>query len=243
MITVKQLKHWLKPVRNTPLHPQWLMTRSSNDFSELLQKKQQGILLDIGCGNSQIKKIVRNTVTYIGLDYPKTMALGYDGAPDILGDASWLPFADASIDTAIMFDVLEHIANPELAIAEVSRVLSTGGHVFIKIPFLYPLHDEPHDYQRLTRHGLIHMLKKHDLQIEEISEQTSPVETSALLMNIALAKGLIDSVQEKSPAILTAPFIIGVIPLINIFGWAFAKILPSSKVMPVSYFIDARKGR
>ena len=60
-------------------------------------------------------------------------------------------------------------------------------------------------------------------------------------MNIALAKGLIDSVQEKSPAILTAPFIIGVIPLINIFGWAFAKILPSSKVMPSCYSMVAIK--
>ena len=34
------------------------------------------------------------------------------------------------------------------------RVLSGRGEVLYTIPFMYPVHEAPHDYQRFTRHGL-----------------------------------------------------------------------------------------
>jgi len=199
--------------------------------------------LDIGCGNGWLRNILSESIHYIGLDYPATMALGYEGRPDILADASKLPIADVSVDTVAMLDVVEHLADPEQAVAEVSRVLRAGGKCFINVPFLYPLHDEPYDFQRWTGHGLRRLLSKHGFQMEKIIESTSPVETSALLMSIALAKGSLDSIQQKSPMIIVVPVILMLIPFVNIFGWFLGNLLPASKVMPCSYFVVIVKNR
>jgi 2-polyprenyl-6-hydroxyphenyl methylase/3-demethylubiquinone-9 3-methyltransferase len=45
-------------------------------------------------------------------------------------DALSLPFPDASFDAVCMMDFLEHVENPEAAIAEATRVLQPGGLLF-----------------------------------------------------------------------------------------------------------------
>ena len=52
----------------------------------------------------------------------------------ICGDATALPFADASFDAVTMFDVLEHIPDDTKAIAEALRVLRPGGFLLISTP-------------------------------------------------------------------------------------------------------------
>lgn len=45
----------------------------------------------------------------------------------VAGNAMLLPFEDASFDVAVCSEVLEHVASPEILIAEVARVLRPGG--------------------------------------------------------------------------------------------------------------------
>ncbi len=52
----------------------------------------------------------------------------------VCADAAALPFEDGSIDTIIMNDAMEHVANPEAVIDECLRVLSHGGHLFVNFP-------------------------------------------------------------------------------------------------------------
>lgn len=49
-------------------------------------------------------------------------------------DAESLPFADGAFDLVISSDVLEHLPRPPEHIAEVRRVLGTGGRYLIKTP-------------------------------------------------------------------------------------------------------------
>ena len=49
----------------------------------------------------------------------------------IEGDATKLPFADASFDLSCSRRALHHIARPEMAVAELARVTTAGGHVFV----------------------------------------------------------------------------------------------------------------
>ncbi len=240
-ISIRIIKRWLKPIERTPLHPKWLLLKTRSRTVKLLKCCKPGTLLDIGCGNGWIRDILPSTINYIGLDYPKTMVSDYEGKPDIFADASSLPITDSIVHNVVMLSVLEHLAEPEQSFSEISRILYQGGQCFINVPFLYPLHDEPYDYQRWTCHGLRRLLEKYDLEIIEMTESTVPMETSALLMNIGLAKGLLDSMQQKSPTIFAAPLIISLIPLINIFGWVLGKFLPASGVMPCCYFIIAKK--
>lgn len=195
--------------------------------------------MDIGCGNGGLRELLPDTVRYIGIDYPTTMALGYSGKPDILADAARLPIASSSVDTVVMLDVLEHLVEPELAVSEAARILRPGGQCLIHVPFLYPLHDEPYDYQRWTRHGLQHLLKRHGLQTQEVTESTTPMETGAALLCIALAKGLLAAMKQRSPMILSAPLILALLPIINTSGWLLGKLFPASRLMPCSYYLVA----
>ena len=50
------------------------------------------------------------------------------------GDATNLPFPDASFDRIIAAEVLEHIVEDEAAIAELARVLRPGGTMAVTVP-------------------------------------------------------------------------------------------------------------
>jgi len=47
------------------------------------------------------------------------------------GDMTKLPFGDGSFDLACTHRTLHHVARPELAVAELARVTSLGGHVLV----------------------------------------------------------------------------------------------------------------
>lgn len=56
-----------------------------------------------------------------------------------VGDAGALPFADASIDLACAFDVIEHLADDGPPLRELARVLRPGGVLIASVP-LHPEH-------------------------------------------------------------------------------------------------------
>lgn len=88
--------------------------------------------------------------------------------PAVVGDAHALPFADASFDSVVASQVLEHLHSPWLAAAEVGRVLKPGGALLVSVPFMFMVHAAPHDYFRFTEFGL-RRLFENDFAIDEIT--------------------------------------------------------------------------
>ncbi len=70
--------------------------------------------------------------------------------PDYLCSAEAIPVPAQSFDCVLMCEVLEHLREPERVLDEVSRVLRGGGRLILSIPFLFPFHADPEDYQRWT---------------------------------------------------------------------------------------------
>ena len=66
----------------------------------------------------------------------------------------FLPFDDDQFDTIILSDVLEHIPQPERLWSEIARILSKEGKLLMNVPFIYWIHEEPHDYYRYTEFAL-----------------------------------------------------------------------------------------
>ena len=60
----------------------------------------------------------------------------YGGA--LRGDATRLPFADATFDTVVTSEVLEHIQDDVTAIKELHRVLKPGGTLGVTVPTWLP---------------------------------------------------------------------------------------------------------
>ncbi len=54
------------------------------------------------------------------------------------GDATRLPFADASFDKVIASEVLEHVPDDDAAFAELARVLRPGGVLAVTVPAWFP---------------------------------------------------------------------------------------------------------
>jgi SAM-dependent methyltransferase len=105
-------------------------------------------VLDIGCGQKPYADLFADC-EYIGLNHSAD-----DADPDIVGTAISLPIASDSIDLAFCTQVLEHVPEPALLLSECHRVLKPGRYLVMTAPFYWPLHEEPHDYFRFTKHGL-----------------------------------------------------------------------------------------
>lgn len=225
----------------TPFHPQWFSFKAKTGARKRAAEVAAGIVLDIGCGQAALRTEVSANSRYVGLDYPATGKAWYGAEPDVFGDARSLPFADGSLNRILLLDVLEHLPEPERSLHEAFRVLAGDGRMLITIPCLYPLHDEPHDYQRFTEHGLRRRLAEAgfvDIRVEALG---TPAETAALLFNIALAKWAADMVRVTPLALLLAWPLVVVIPLMNLAGRLAGVFAGEDRFMPYAYRVECAK--
>ncbi len=125
----------------------------------------EGTILDIGCGRMRYKEIILskkhnnkpNDKKYIGIDL-EAGKFNYSVKADIYWDGKKIPIENNSVDSAILFEVLEHCKNPQIVVREAFRVLKPGGVLLFSTPFLYQLHGVPFDYQRFTSFGVENLL-------------------------------------------------------------------------------------
>ncbi|WHZ28836.1 MAG: hypothetical protein OJF51_003634 [Nitrospira sp.] len=100
-------------------------------------------LLEVGCGSGRIIASIweryRN-FRLTGLDRSKEqLRIAYHANQSkevsfVLGDGEQLPFKDETFDYVAIFDFLEHIPNPIVAIREARRVLKQEGYLYAFIP-------------------------------------------------------------------------------------------------------------
>jgi SAM-dependent methyltransferase len=81
-------------------------------------------VVEVGCGAGRLAGRLRDiAVHYIGLD----RIVQGDGRPDILADASVLPFRTSCVDAVVSQHVIEHLHRPETLVQEALRILRPGG--------------------------------------------------------------------------------------------------------------------
>ena len=209
-----------KVFRKTPLHPQFLLTFVEKVRQQLVEKLAAGKLLDVGCGDRSMTKHIAPAVQYVGLDYPVT-GIRYQGEPDVFGSAEALPFASEYFDTVLLLEVLEHIENPSQALSDIARVLKYNGKLILSVPFLYPVHDAPHDYSRWTIYGLNKLFSDSGFYVVERFSSGNSFTTLVVLSNLILVKQVLG--LPLVGRIVTAPMIIIPIVSVNIFGLFFHK--------------------
>ena len=118
-----------------------------------------GTILDVGCGRMPHRSMVMappsKATSYVGIDLPGS---GY-GDPHVVWDGHTIPLADSSVECALATEVFEHCPNVGNTMREIIRVLKPGGVLFFTVPFLWPLHDTPHDEYRYTPYSIERHLK------------------------------------------------------------------------------------
>lgn len=233
-----RLRRWLKSLRRTPLHPQWLLGNDTRTI-EWIRSHASGRTLDIGCADRWIEPHLPEGCDYVGLDYLATGGLLYGARPDIFANASRLPLPDASINTVLLLEVLEHLRHPAQALAEIARVLRPGGRLLLSVPFLYPVHDAPHDYQRDTCHGLMREMEAAGLLADQPATTPGSVETGGLLLNLALGGMGSRAIADRHVSIVMLPLIVIAIPTVNLTCRLLGKLLPDWPALTAGYRIKA----
>lgn len=141
------------------LWPLWRLLRIwSNHFSRgdlhrwlaAHRARASGVVLNVGSGG-EASRLVEPCLS-IDIDPARN--------PDLVADVCDLRphFGDATFDAVFLIEVLEHVTEPARAIAEIRRVLKPGGSLVLSVPYLFEIHDAPHDYWRFTRYGIERLL-------------------------------------------------------------------------------------
>src|SRR3989344_1979386 len=137
------------------------LDKALNEYQYLFK----GNVLDIGGGKKDGKFKHPRTKKWIVVDIDKKTK------PDIVASVAKLPFKDESFDTVKATELFEHVDNYEKGFSECVRVLKKRGHLIISSPFMYPLHPDPNDYQRVGREKWESLAKINKLKIEIFEEQ------------------------------------------------------------------------
>jgi SAM-dependent methyltransferase len=108
-----------------------------------------GRVLDYGCADVPYRRFFPADLDYVAADLPgnpdATLALRDDGS---------VPLEDGSVDAVLSTQVLEHVADPRLYLAECNRVLRPGGRLLLSTHGLMVYHPDPDDFWRWTGAGL-----------------------------------------------------------------------------------------
>jgi len=130
---------------------------------EYARKYIGGSVCDLGEAAGKYKDIIcRSADSYLSFDL--------DGADVMSGDINpILPWDDATFDTVISVEIIEHLAEPGFFIDQIRRILKSGGICILTAPFLLSRHAQGSrsDYLRFTPDGLAILMQRSGFETVE----------------------------------------------------------------------------
>ena len=140
-------------------------------FSKFFGAVQGQRILEIGCGEGSLLKLLKTSNQVYGVDISESGVLKTQqkGIECHHADASneALPFEEGFFDTVITLETIEHVENPHRMLWEIKRVLKKNGTLLISIPGERVYH--PFIYPGLfTRKNFSEFLISNGLRIEKI---------------------------------------------------------------------------
>lgn len=126
-------------------------------------------VLDVGCGSQPFRQRIEQAGTlYRSLDVSPQDGVTLDFVARI--DQEVLPeaaYQSGPYDLVLCSEVLEHVAEWDIAFANFRRLLAMSGSIILTCPHFFPLHEEPYDFWRPTPHAIRFFGEKHGLTVEK----------------------------------------------------------------------------
>ena len=199
-----------------------------------LKDHARGRLLDLGCGHVPLYEAYSPLISdVVCADWSNS--LHQNSFLDVECDLSRkLPFESEDFDTVILSDVLEHIPAPEQLLEEISRILTLKGKLILNVPFLYWLHEEPHDYFRYTSFALRRLVENANLKLLHLQAIGGATEVMADIFSkcinaVPLFGPLLATIIQHSTQTFTT------------FGLGRRITNATSHKFPLGYFLVAEK--
>jgi SAM-dependent methyltransferase len=139
-------------------------------------------VLDVGCGRMPYYPIFEAVASdYVGSDITPGPRIRH------VCPVEDLDVGDGRYDLVLCTQVIEHVADPDRALAEIARVLRPGGHAFITTHGVWPYHPYPTDYRRWTQQGLEDLVARtENLTLVELVPHRGTAACLALLASFYL---------------------------------------------------------
>jgi len=139
------------------------------DFKASLPRRipAGALVVDAGAGQCEQRLPLSHT-RYVGIDLAVGEASWDYSRLDVIGDLTRLPVQNSVADAILCLQVLEHVPDPAAVIAEFSRVVKTGGKVYLSTPQTWSQHQKPYDFYRYTSFGLRWLLEGHGFRIVQL---------------------------------------------------------------------------
>jgi SAM-dependent methyltransferase len=181
----------------TPAHRYREHIRRLRPFLEELSRElnvgKGGRVLDLGAGESPYRDFFPPGVEYVAADLP-----GNPGADLELRPDGTVPADEASFDAVVSTQVLEHVSDPALYLAEAHRVLKPGGRLLLSTHGTFIYHPDPEDYWRWTAAGLRMVATDAGFRVIRIEGMLGLLPTGLQLVQ--------DAIYWHLPRLLRAPF-------------------------------------
>jgi 2-polyprenyl-3-methyl-5-hydroxy-6-metoxy-1,4-benzoquinol methylase len=178
-----------------------LMASFEGSLDELFARAAPGSVLDVGCGEGVLtarwaERLGSGRIVGVDLDDPKLRAeWSRRGRPNLeflAMSAGDLRFADGEFDLAAAIEVLEHVPDPELTVAEMARVASR--HLLVSVPreplwralnvargaYVRQLGNTPGHVNHWSKAGFVRMLERHGT----VREVRSPFPWTVALVEV-----------------------------------------------------------
>ncbi|HIH31566.1 TPA: class I SAM-dependent methyltransferase [Candidatus Woesearchaeota archaeon] len=119
-----------------------------DELQEKHKRVYKGIVLDIGGRDrGRFNKPRDKVKKWIFADIEKKHN------PDLVLDVAKMKgIKSQSIDVISAIELFEHVEEIDKGLDECYRVLKKGGILIISVPFLFPIHADPYDFQRWTEY-------------------------------------------------------------------------------------------
>jgi SAM-dependent methyltransferase len=147
--------------------------------SELMQIDDGACILNV-CAGGEISDLLNQIcnpkkISVVSLD------ISPDRRPDVVADICMTEYSN-EFDAIILAEVLEHVQHPRVACRKIYDALRPCGRLIMTTPFIFPIHDQPHDYWRFTRYGLEHLLREAGFSAPIIKERNGWGEAITVLL-------------------------------------------------------------
>ena len=113
-----------------------------------------GNVLDVGCGLSPYRFLLKPGVNYFGIDIADAEKFDYSNPAITPFNGEDIPFEDQKFDAFICTEVLEHVEKYQQLTDEMYRVLKKDGKGIVTIPWSARYHYTPWDFFRYTPSSL-----------------------------------------------------------------------------------------
>jgi SAM-dependent methyltransferase len=119
------------PARWASHDPAWLLAGDIHDdvAAEIIAAGFRPVL-DVGCGDGHLGRLLPAGWPLVGIDSSPAQLRHPQAGLLVQGDATRLPFADATFSAVAALWMLYHLADPASAIADARRVLRPGGLLY-----------------------------------------------------------------------------------------------------------------